>query len=107
MSLIEELKSTSDQSFDKWFDRWFEKNNFPDVFKKSAQQGYSGYYIELRRSTPLPEKEEYLNRRLRDPRTVIKLKERLPGIAIEFTKEQRTGPFRMKYTIEKLGFSWK
>lgn len=79
MSLIEELKSINDKSFDTWFDRWFEKSNFPDVFKKSAQQGYSGYYIELRRSTPLPEKEEYLNRRLRDPRTGNQVKRKTAG----------------------------
>lgn len=107
MSLIEDLKSTSDQSFDKWFDRWFEKSNFPDVFRKSTQQGYSGYFIELRRTTPLPESEEYLNRRLRDPRTVIKLKEKLPGISIEFVKERKTNIFNLKYTVERVEFSWK
>jgi len=106
MSLIEELKNTSNQSFDTWFDRWFEKSNFPDVFKKSAQQGYSGFVIELRRTTPLPEKEEYLNRRLRDPRTVTKLKEKLVGINVEFIREQRIGPLRIKYIIEKLTFHW-
>ncbi len=107
MSLIEELKSTSDQSFDKWFDRWFEKNDFPNTFKKSAQQGYSGFRIELRHTTPLSERDEYLNRRLRDPRTVVRLKEKLPGIRVEFVKEQATGPFRLRYTTEKLEFSWK
>ena len=107
MSLIEDLKSTNDQSFDRWFDRWFEKNDFPNTFKKSAQQGYSGYCIELRRTTPLPEKDEYLNRRLRDPRTIIRLKEKMPGLSIIFVKEQRTGPFRLKYSIERLEFNWK
>lgn len=107
MSLIDDLKSTSDQSFDKWFDRWFEKNDFPNTFKKSAQQGYSGYCIELRRTTPLHENDEYLNRRLRDPRTVTKLKDRLPGISIEFTKVQKTNLLNLKYTVEKLEFSWK
>lgn len=68
MSLIEDLKSTSDQSFDKWFDRWFEKNDFPNTFKKSAQ---------------------------------------LPGISIEFTKVQKTNLLNLKYTVEKLEFSWK
>lgn len=107
MSLIEELKSTNDKSFDTWFERWYEKNDFPNIFKKSAQQGYSGYFIELRRTTPLPESDEYLNRRLRDPRTVIKLKEKLPGISIEFVKERKTGLMGLKYTTEKLEFSWK
>lgn len=107
MSLIDDLKSTSDQSFDKWFDRWFEKNDFPNTFKKSAQQGYSGFCIELRRTTPLPKRDEYLNRRLRDPRTLVRLKEKLPGIRVEFIKEQRTGLFRLRYTTEKLEFSWK
>ena len=106
-SLIEELKCTNDKSFDTWFERWYKKNDFPNMFKKSAQMGYSGYFIELRRTTPLPENEEYLNRRLRDPRTVIKLKEKLPGISIEFVKEQKTGVFGLKYTTEKLEFSWE
>lgn len=107
MSLVEELKSTNDNSFNTWFDRWYEKNNLPSKLKQSAQEGYSGYCIELRRTTPLSERDEYLNRRLRDPRTVVRLKEKLPGIRVEFVKEQATGPFRLRYTTEKLEFSWK
>lgn len=107
MNLIEELNSANNQSFDTWFDRWFEKNNFPKSFKESAQQGYTGFVIELRDTIPLPEKDEYLNRRLRDPRTVIKLKEKLPGIKVKFVKEQKTGFLGLKYTKEILSFSWK
>lgn len=107
MSLVEELKSTNDNSFNTWFERWYEKNNLPSKLKKSAQQGYSGYFIELRWTAPVSESDEYLNRRLRDPRTVTKLKEKLPGISIEFVKEQNTGLFGLKYTTEKLEFSWK
>lgn len=107
MSLIEELKNTNDKSFDTWFERWYEKNDFPNIFKKSAQQGYSGYFIELRWTTPLHENDEYLNRRLRDPRTVIKLKEKLPGISIEFVKERKTNSFNLEYTFERVEFSWK
>ena len=107
MSLIEELNLANTQAYDTWFERWYEKSDFPNIFKKSAQQGYSGYFIELRRTTPLPESDEYLNRRLRDPRTVVRLKEKLPGIRVEFLKEQATGPFRLRYTTEKSEFSWK
>lgn len=107
MSLIEELQNTSAHSFDTWFERWFEKNNFPSTLKKSAQQGYSGYVIELRRTTPLSEKDEYLNRRLRDPRTVAKLQEKLPGITVRFFKDQNTNFLGLKYTTENLSFSWK
>lgn len=107
MSLIEELNLANTQAYDTWFERWYEKNDFPNVFKKSAQQGYLGYFIELIRTTPLPESDEYLNRRLRDPRTVIKLKEKLPGISVEFVKERKTGLMGLKYTTEKLVFSWK
>lgn len=107
MSLIEELQNNSNQAFDTWFERWYEKNDFPNTFKRLTQQGYSGYYIELRRSTPLPKSDQYLNRRLRDPRTVTKLKEKLHGFSIEFIREQRTGPFNLKYTVERLEFSWR
>ncbi|MDT2738292.1 hypothetical protein P7H00_14395, partial [Enterococcus pseudoavium] len=65
------------------------------------------YSVELRRTTPLHENDEYLNRRLRDPRTVIKLKEKLPGISIEFVKERKTNLFNLKYTVERVEFSWK
>lgn len=106
MSLIEELKSADDRAFDTWFERWFEKSNFPEAFKKAAQQGYSGFTIELERHTPQSDKEAYLNRRLRDPRTVIKLKERLPDIDVELTRKQKTSLFGLSYTVEELKFKW-
>lgn len=107
MELIEELQNTNTQAFDKWFDRWFEKNDFPNIFKNAAQQGYSGFSIKLANSTPLSEQDKYLNRRLRDPRTVTKLKEKLPEISIKFTKEEKTGFFGIRYTVEELVFNWE
>ena len=106
MNLIEEIKEASDQAFNTWFDRWFEKNKFTDVFKKSAQQGYSSYSIELRRTTPLSDSDKYLNRRLRDPRTVAKLKKKLPSIDIKFIEQEKSGFFSLTYTTEKLIFRW-
>ena len=84
MNVLEEIKASDNQAFETWFERWFESESFINTFKKSAQQGYTSYSIELSRTIPLSEKEAYLNRRLRDPRTVNKLKEHLPGIKVEF-----------------------
>lgn len=106
MNVLEEIKASDNQAFETWFERWFESENFINTFKKSAQQGYTGCSIELARTKPLSEKEAYLNRRLRDTRTVDKLKEHLPGIEVAFVTQNKQGLLGMSYTVEKLVFSW-
>lgn len=106
MDVLEDIKASDNQAFERWFDRWFESENFINTFKKSAQQGYTSYSIELARTTPLSEKEAYINRRLRDPRTVNKLKEQLSGIGVKFVVQNKRGLFGLNYTVEKLVFSW-
>lgn len=106
MDLVDELNNYKNQAFDTWFDRWFKKEDLPKYFKRAAQQGYSGCQIKLKKTIPMSEEAEYLNRRLRDPRTVEKLKNEFPGIKVEFVTEKKTGLFGMTSTTEKLEFSW-
>ncbi|MDT2737649.1 hypothetical protein P7H00_11055 [Enterococcus pseudoavium] len=105
MSLIKEIKEASDQAFDTWFERWFEKKDFVKQFKRSARKGYSSLRCDLPNYN-LTEEDKYINRRLRDPRTVKKLKERLPGVTVEFIQQEYKNFLGRIQVEEFIIFSW-
>lgn len=74
---IAEIKTISNESYDKWFERWYMKRDLESKIKQSAQEGYSGYRIEVKKET-----NEYLQRRLSDERVIEKLKEKLLGFDV-------------------------
>lgn len=74
---IEEIKNVGNESYDKWFERWYLKKDLESRIKQSAQEGYSGYRIEVKN-----ERNEYLKRRLSDDRIIEKLKGKLSGFDI-------------------------
>lgn len=106
MELIEKIKKEQNESFNKWFERWFAKKNLENEIVKSAREGFNGMEIRLDLGDP-DEKTKYLNRRLQDPRTIEKLKEKLPGINIEFEKKRWRNLFGFYSTSEKILFSWR
>lgn len=108
-NLAEKLQQANDQSFDKWFERWFQKQHFDKVFEQSSQQGYTGYILRIGNSndTSLGEDKEYLNRRLRDKRVVEKLKEKLPGIKVEYVKKEWDSTTVFHKALGTTSHSWK
>lgn len=103
-SMIDELREANDESYNKWFERWYQKENIPSNLKKSAQQGYSGYTIPIE----LPQEASYLNVRLRDSRTIERLKEKLPGVKVEFVEINRKDFLGLNHHKEQIRFSgWK
>lgn len=92
--LIDQLKQAQGDSFEKWFERWYEKQHLEDALVQSAQKGFTSYRIRIK---SFPESEAsfnsdrtYLARRLRDPRTVKKIKEKLGrGFTVTHESEDR------------------
>lgn len=107
MSLIEEIKASGDQAFDAWFERWYRSKDFPKTFKQSAQQGFTGYTIKLSKLLKNDDDQDYLNRRLRDPRTIEKLKENLTGIEVEYVKNERKNLLNQIFVDEYITFRWE
>lgn len=98
-----ELEKIKSDSFDKWFERWWKKSNLTEKFKQSAMKGYSGFTIKFC-------DDDYLNRRMRDPRFVELLKDKMSGITIAYEQEHVTyrNLLGQKHTklVESINFYW-
>lgn len=115
MNLIDKVNEAGQESFDKWFERWYAKMNLENAIIQSAQKGYSAYRICIKGaydSYPITKEKEYLNRRLRDERTVKKLMEILgEGFKVKYEKDlwENTNFFNQKIVRWKDGIyiSWE
>lgn len=72
MTLFDEVQQLSSESHAKWFERYFKEYDLEHKIKVSAQKRYTGHLIPV-----MPIKDEYLQRRLNDERTLEMLRERL------------------------------
>jgi hypothetical protein len=107
MDFKEQLKKAQGESHDKWFERWYKKQKFEDRLLQSAKKGFCSYAITLEKCSPMSDEVAYLNRRLRDDRTIIRLKEELPDIKIVFLKIPHQNIFGGTSYTEKILFSWE
>lgn len=105
MNLINKVKEANKESFDKWFERWHAQMNFENAIVQSAQKGYSAYVIRIKGaydSSRLTKEKEYLNRRLRDERTVQKLTEALgEGFEVKYEKNSWENTTIFNQTIKR------
>lgn len=114
MSLIDEIQKAKDESYDKWFERWYEKLGLEKQILQSAQEGYSGYVIAIKRKRDSTnywtDREKYEARRKRDSRTVDKIKEKLgEGFTVNYSREDyETSMFGLtQYNYEdNIKISW-
>ena len=73
MTLFDEVQQLSSKSHAKWFfERYFKEYDLEYKIKVSAQKGYTGHLIPV-----MSVKDEYLQRRLDDTRTLEMLRFRL------------------------------
>lgn len=72
MKLFDEVQQLSLESHAKWFERYFKEYDLEYKIKVSAQKGYTGHLINV-----MSVKDEYLQRRLDDKRTLEMLRNRL------------------------------
>lgn len=80
MTLIDEVKQLNSESHAKWFERYFKEYDLEQKIKVSAQQGYTGYLINV-----LSVKDEYIKRRLDDSKTIELIKQLLgPGFLVKY-----------------------
>lgn len=115
MSLIAKVQQVQDKSFDKWFDRWYEKENLEKEIIQAAQEGYTGYNINIKSyqesESSFGKERIYLNRRLRDKRTIDKLRTQLGvGFTVRHYKEIKTGKFfgaNISSYAEGISIKWK
>lgn len=104
MEFIDEVHQLSHKSHAKWFERFLREHDLVQKIKTSAQQGYSGYLIEV-----FLVKDEYMRCRLEDERTLKELRKVLgAGFDVEYevsySKNIFTGD---KYvTGKKIKISW-
>ncbi|MEO1782532.1 hypothetical protein [Enterococcus diestrammenae] len=100
-SLKEQLQQKQKDSHLIWFERWYENEHLEKELEIAALQNYSAYTISISN-----EKNEYLKRRLRDPRTIALLREKIPSIKITYKKGTVTGLFGVTSTYEEIIFDW-
>lgn len=96
MNLIEKLNKTKNESFEKWFERWYEKLNLEEKLIDSAKKGFNSYQISIKDEgdieSKFSKKEQYLVRRLRDPRTLKNIQSKLgEGFKIDHEEQTREG----------------
>ncbi|MDG4973880.1 hypothetical protein OGZ44_06460 [Lactococcus lactis] len=72
MTLIDEIKSSQKEYHEKWFERWYKKTDLENAIRISAQQGYTGYRIQVSKQN-----DSYLRLRLGNKETISLLKEKL------------------------------
>ncbi|HFU4459259.1 TPA: hypothetical protein ACGPAL_000960 [Streptococcus suis] len=104
MTLFDEVRQLSSESYDKWFERYFKKYDLEKVIKESAMQGYTGHLMSV-----LKVKDDYTRRRLDDERTLEKIKELLgDGFKVEYhltySKTILTGEYFI--TNKQIHISW-
>ena len=91
MTLFDEVQQLGSESHAKWFERYFKNYDLEHKIKISAQKGHTGYLINV-----MLVKDEYLQRRLNDNRTLEMLKTRLGegfsvGYQLTYSKNILTG----------------
>lgn len=96
MTLIDQVKNAQEESYDKWFERWYKSLNLERGILDAAQQGYTGYRISIKKSYESEDnwskERTYKARRMRDSRTVEKLKEKLgEGFSVEYARDVQEG----------------
>lgn len=92
MRLIEQVKNANDESFESWFDRWYGKQHLDKKIIQSAQKGYSGFVLTItdynESNNNFSKERQYVNRRLRDDRTLEKIREKLgDGFDVLYKKD--------------------
>lgn len=92
MGLIDQVKKVNEESFEIWFNRWYGKQNLDKNVVRSAKKGYSGFRISItdyyESKNDFSKERNYENRRLRDVRTVEKIREKLgEGFDVNYKKD--------------------
>lgn len=77
MGLKEELQEVNDKSFNTWFDRWWDSYDLEKKMRVSASKGKTGRIISCDKG------DDYTKCRLRDDRTVIRIKEKLEDVEVK------------------------
>lgn len=105
MTLFDEVQQLSSKSHAKWFERYFKEYDLEHKIKVSAQKGYMGYLINV-----MSVKDEYLQRRLDDTRTLEMLRDRLGegfsvGYQLTYSKNIFTG--QEYVSNKKIHITWQ
>lgn len=100
-TLKEKLLSKSIESHQVWFGRWYEKNHIEHDLMIAASRNYSKFSISIS-----DEADVYLKRRLKDPKTIVMLKEEMPSIKISYEKTESKDIFGRRFYDEKILFDW-
>lgn len=92
MRLIDQVINAQEESFYTWFNRWYAKKNLDKDIIESAQQGFSGFRINItdyyESKNDFSKKRKYENRRLRDERTVEEIRKKLgEGFDVNYRKD--------------------
>lgn len=115
MNLAGKLKEAKHESFDKWFERWYKEQDLEKQLIVAASQGNSEFRIGIQedyeRVSKFSDRKVYLNRRLRDDRTVEKISNELgEGIKVEYKENniRSTGYFGTTnhYYSDWIEISW-
>lgn len=104
-NLLEMVKKQKEESYEEWFESWYVGKDFEKSLLESAKQGFNGIDIPIGNNST----SESLTRRLRNPRTVELLKEKLPDFEVEYVKREYRVPFMgfdVKRTEEKIIIGW-
>lgn len=108
MTLFNEVKKASEESFDVWFNRWYEKQGLENEIIKSAKKGYKGFMITIidygESENNFSEERKYENRRLRDKRTPEKIREKI-GDEFEVCYKENTKKSKLFNTVEVTRYS--
>ncbi|QDK71474.1 hypothetical protein [Lactococcus protaetiae] len=102
MELIDEIKSSQNESHKKWFERWYKKIDLEKEIKTAANQGYTGYRIKI--SEP---EDKYLKIRLQNRGTIDLLKEKL-GVGFDIELKEIYGKNFLGINVYKsyIQISW-
>lgn len=100
-TLKEKLLDKQTESHQVWFGRWYEKNHIEHDLVIAASRNYSKFSISIS-----DEDDMYLQRRLRDPKTIVMLKEEMPSIKISYEKTESKDIFGRRFYEEKILFDW-
>lgn len=106
-SLIEKINAEEEESYRKWFERWYKKQDLERKLIRVAKQGYKALVIVFEKESQFNSKQEikeidYINRRLRDDRTIEYLQKKLPGIKVEYEQDVSRDILNRKVIKEKI-----
>ena len=115
MSLINQIRDIQEESYNKWLERYWKNLKLENKIIQSAQKGYSAYRIGIMDSSELrsqlSEEKLYTIRRLRDPRTINLIQEKLgEGFTVELIQNPYTVRLfgvELERTAEYILISWE